>query len=114
MVEDTPDDLVFDLHARALWPRHPYGYSILGTRNTVAELSADDLRALHGRAYHPRQVVITAAGSLHHDLLLKLATKCGWFTCDGGPEPPTVLPVPSAQRLTQLIRTASEPHAGCQ
>ena len=106
-VEDTPDDLVFDLHARALWPRHPYGYSILGTRNTVAELSADDLRALHGRAYHPRQVVITAAGSLHHDLLLKLATKCGWLTSDGGPEPLTVLPVPSAQRLTQRVERDS-------
>src|SRR5690606_7313368 len=31
-VEDTPDDLVFDLHAEALWGDHPYGFSILGTR----------------------------------------------------------------------------------
>ena len=31
-VEDTPDDLVFELHAETLWPEHPYGYSILGTR----------------------------------------------------------------------------------
>ena len=29
-VEDTPDDLVFELHAAELWPDHPYGYSILG------------------------------------------------------------------------------------
>ena len=35
-VEDTPDDLVFELHATALWPQHPYGYSILGTRDTVS------------------------------------------------------------------------------
>ena len=37
-VDDTPDDLVFELHARALWPEHPYGYSILGTRETVSAL----------------------------------------------------------------------------
>ena len=30
-VADTPDDLVFELHAATLWPDHPYGYSILGT-----------------------------------------------------------------------------------
>ena len=35
MVDDTPDDLVFELHNEALWGAHPYGYSILGTRDTV-------------------------------------------------------------------------------
>ena len=38
MVEDTPDDLVFELHNEALWGPHPYGYSILGTRDTVNAL----------------------------------------------------------------------------
>jgi predicted Zn-dependent peptidase len=46
-VADTPDDLVFELHARALWPKHPYGFSILGTRETLHALSAGDLRAWH-------------------------------------------------------------------
>jgi predicted Zn-dependent peptidase len=102
-VEDTPDDLVFDLHSRALWPAHPYGYSILGTRETVSELSAGDLRTLHGRAYHPGHVIITAAGSLNHDLLLKLVTKAGWFTCASGPQPPSVSPVPPAGRDSRHV-----------
>ncbi len=55
-VDDTPDDLVFELHARALWPEHPYGYSILGTRETVSALSAADLRRLHDEAYFPAQL----------------------------------------------------------
>ena len=38
MVEDTPDDLVFEIHNEALWGSHPYGYSILGTRDTVNAL----------------------------------------------------------------------------
>jgi predicted Zn-dependent peptidase len=53
MVEDTPDDLVFELHNEQMWGPHPYGYSILGTRGTVQALGVPELRSLHARAYHP-------------------------------------------------------------
>lgn len=110
-VEDTPDDLVFDLHAQTLWPEHPYGFPILGTRETVSRLAADDLRALHDRTYHPRHVVIAAAGHLEHDLLLKLLTKCGWLTAPSGPEGPTVPPVPAARRETRrVVRPSAQTH----
>ena len=46
MVEDTPDDLVFELHNEALWGAHPYGYSILGTRESVGALKVRDLQEL--------------------------------------------------------------------
>jgi predicted Zn-dependent peptidase len=99
-VEDTPDDLIFDLHAQALWPRHSYGFPILGTRDTVSALATDDLRALHARAYHPRHVVIAAAGRLDHEVFLKLLARCGWFTFPPGPEPGDVVPEP-AQRAAE-------------
>jgi predicted Zn-dependent peptidase len=102
-VEDTPDDLVFDLHASTLWPDHPYGFPIIGTRETVGGLRADDLRALHLRAYHPRHVVISAAGSLHHEVLLKLLAKCGWFTFDAGPESQAIPPVPPGARVERRV-----------
>lgn len=79
-VEDTPDDLVFDLTAEALWPEHPYGYSILGTRESVGRLSAEDLRALHARAYVPGNCVVAAAGNIEHAALLELLERHGW--CD--------------------------------
>jgi predicted Zn-dependent peptidase len=69
-VEDTPDDQVFDFSYQTLWPKHPYGYSILGTRDTVGALSTQDLKDLHGRAYFPANCVIAAAGNLEHDRLL--------------------------------------------
>src|SRR5438034_9626592 len=50
-VEDTPDDEVFDLTYETMWPSHPYGFQILGTKETVSALSTTDLRSLHGRAY---------------------------------------------------------------
>jgi predicted Zn-dependent peptidase len=66
-VEDTPDDLVFDLHAELMWPDHPYGYSILGTRDTVAALDVADLRRVHAERYTPESMVIAAAGNIDHD-----------------------------------------------
>ena len=110
-VEDTPDDLVFELHTQMMWPDHPYGFSILGNRETVSRLTAGDLRELHGRAYHPRHVVIVGAGNLDHDLFIKLIAKCGWFTFEAGPDPRAVAPVPAAQRGTRRVpRDTAQTH----
>lgn len=70
MVEDTPDDLVFELHSAALWPGHPYGHSILGTRQTVETLSAGDLRRIHERVYGRGGLVVAAAGAVEHDAVV--------------------------------------------
>jgi predicted Zn-dependent peptidase len=78
MVEDTPDDLVFELHNELLWGPHPYGYSILGTRDTVGSLGVKDLKALHARAYHPGQLVVVAAGNVEHERLLETLRATGW------------------------------------
>ena len=79
-VADTPDDLVYELHAEALWPDHPYGYSILGTPETVGGLTTGDLRAVHGEGYQRGNCVISAAGNVNHDQLLTVLEREGWFT----------------------------------
>ncbi len=78
MVEDTPDDLVFELHNSALWGEHPYGYSILGTRDTVSSLKVRDLKDLHHRAYHPGRLVVAASGNVEHQTLLDVLEQTGW------------------------------------
>ena len=85
MVEDTPDDLVFELHNEILWGEHPYGYSILGTRGTVGKMAVADLRSLHERAYHPNQLVVAVSGSVDHDELLDALDKTGWGEPPSGP-----------------------------
>jgi predicted Zn-dependent peptidase len=79
MVEDTPDDLVFELHNALLWGDHPYGYSILGTRESVSGLGVRELKALHARAYHPAQLVVAASGNVQHEQLLDVLDKTGWL-----------------------------------
>jgi predicted Zn-dependent peptidase len=78
-VADTSDDLVFELHARSLWPDHPYGYSILGTPESLEALTAEDLQALHRAGYYRGNCVIAAAGNVNHDLLLTVLEREGWF-----------------------------------
>ena len=97
-VLDTPDDLVFDLSSEALWPEHSYGYSILGTRESVGSLSSDDLQSLHGRAYVPQNCVIAGAGAIDHDRLLDLLAKEGWFDRAAPAAPPALPASVPAQR----------------
>jgi predicted Zn-dependent peptidase len=96
-VDDTPDDLVFELHNSQLWGTHPYGYSILGTRETVAALDHADLRALHSRAYHPEQIVVAAAGNVEHDALLETLEAAGWANIPRGGLPTLRSPAPIVQ-----------------
>jgi len=96
-VEDTPDDLVFELHNAQLWGNHPYGFSILGTRETVSALDQGDLRALHSRAYHPEQIVVAAAGNVEHDDLLDVLESTGWGEIPRGGLPAMRSPAPIVQ-----------------
>jgi predicted Zn-dependent peptidase len=110
-VEDTPDDLVFELHAQALWPEHPYGYSILGTRETVGALQAPDLRRLHGDAYYPGNCVIAAAGNVEHQALLDVLAREGWV--DGSLRPPhaAVTATPARQGVQEVAgRDTTQAH----
>jgi predicted Zn-dependent peptidase len=84
MVEDSPDDLVFELHNDAMWGEQPFGHTILGTRETVSALTVEDLRALHSRAYHPPQIVVAAAGNIAHEDLLAILDRTGWVSRPAG------------------------------
>ncbi len=101
-VADTPDDLVFELHSEALWPDHPYGYSILGTPESLEALSAEDLKTLHRQGYYRGNCVIAAAGHVDHDQLLTVLEREGWFT-GGDPEAPRqgVVPAPAARGVSR-------------
>jgi predicted Zn-dependent peptidase len=102
MVEDTPDDLVFELHNEALWGTHPYGHSILGTRDTVRHLGVRALKDLHGRAYHPPQLVVAAAGNVEHKALLEVLERTGWSSVPRGED--CLLSAPAASAAPPTTR----------
>ena len=107
-VDDTPDDLVFELHAKTMWPEHPYGYSILGTPESVGALTAEDLASVHGAGYYRGNCVIAAAGHVDHVQLLTVLEREGWF--EGGVEAARTL-VPAAAATRGAILTESRESA---
>jgi predicted Zn-dependent peptidase len=112
MVDDTPDDLVFELHNEQLWGEHPYGYSILGTRDTVSKLGVRELKALHESAYAPNNIVVAAAGNLEHEALVDELQRTGW----GDPPPRdtsslrTVAPNGAPPRARHVEREGAQTH----
>ena len=112
MVEDTPDDLVFELHNAAMWGDHPLGYSILGTRESVSALGVTELQELHRKAYTPSQLVVAAAGSVDHDQLVDLLAKTGWTDRPTGRKKRLSMPPakPAAPSRKHLKREGSQTH----
>ncbi len=76
---DTPDDLVHEVFNRTLYPSHPYGWSILGSPETVGALTVSDLRAVHARGYYPGNTVVAVAGNVEHQQVLDRLDELGWF-----------------------------------
>jgi len=103
-VDDTPDDQVFELFNEKLWPSHPYGYSILGTRESVGALSAGDLQAVHGAGYYPGNCVIALAGRVDHQSVLAGLEREGWFE-ERAIEPPRppVSQVPAERGISHSV-----------
>jgi len=66
---DSPEELIHDLAAEVLWPRHPLGGSILGRMETLGSLNSTALRRYHRTRYAWGNMVIAAAGSLDVDRL---------------------------------------------
>lgn len=75
MVEDTPDDLVHDLFAEAIWGDHPVARPILGQKEIVLRLSQSDIRRHMDRFYRPDCTIIAAAGDVEHDRLVDLVSR---------------------------------------
>ena len=70
LYEDSPDELIHDLHMNSLWPGHALGRNILGTRDSIGAMSRDMIQDYTRRHYMPDNIVVAAAGNLTHDQLV--------------------------------------------
>ncbi|MSR23279.1 MAG: insulinase family protein [Gemmatimonadetes bacterium] len=109
-VEDTPDDLVFELHGESFWKGHPYGRSILGTRDTVGGMGAATLRTLHDERYREGPLVVAAAGFLDHQRFVDATEALFAGVAEG--ESPNVPPLPADGdgRAESVSRAGTQAH----
>jgi len=62
MYEDMPQYKVDDVFSTLLFPNHPLGRKIVGTKETLKSFKRENLMAFRSRAYDPRHIVVIAAG----------------------------------------------------
>ncbi|MEM8980378.1 MAG: pitrilysin family protein [Pseudomonadota bacterium] len=70
---DTPDDIVFDWLQEEAYPDQPIGRTILGPTERVKSFLKEDLSAFVHEHYSPDQMILSAAGAVDHDQLVRLA-----------------------------------------
>jgi predicted Zn-dependent peptidase len=69
-VEDTPDDLVFDLFNAVAFPEQPLGRAILGTPEGVAGFDRDNIGTYLKNHYLGGTMVVGAAGAVEHQSIV--------------------------------------------
>jgi predicted Zn-dependent peptidase len=93
-----------------LWGEHPYGYSILGTRDTVARMDATDLRDVHSRAYGRPNLIVAAAGNIKQDDVIAKITEHFARAADHSPKLAVPAPSALAAREVRVARPTSQTH----
>ncbi len=72
MTLDTPDDLVFDMYQETAYPNQSLGAPILGTAEIIEKtIQKETMQDYVRRFYTPDNLVISAAGNVTHDEVLK-------------------------------------------
>lgn len=100
--EDTPDDLVFEMAQAAAFADQPLGRSILGTSASLAPASPASLDAWRGRLYAPETLIVSAAGAVDEDALLRLAER------DFGAMTPSLPETTAEAAFTGGVRTEAK------
>ncbi|NOD35173.1 MULTISPECIES: insulinase family protein [unclassified Ruegeria] len=70
---DTPDDVIFDWLQEQSYHDQPLGRTILGPTEKVSAFSREDLSGFVAEHYGPEQMILSAAGAVDHDALMKMA-----------------------------------------
>jgi len=74
-IEDSPQDLVHEIFMQNIWPDHPLGRPVSGTKQSVGSISRADLLRFFERHYSARNMVLTVAGNLGHAEVRQLARR---------------------------------------
>ena len=109
-VEDTPDDLVFDLHGAEFWNGHTYGRPILGTRETVKAFQIDEFRSLHSERYRGRNIVLGCVGNIEHDEVVDRLTELFGGVDPGSASPRIAEPTDTISGRSSVVRDAAQAH----
>ncbi len=70
---DTPDDIIFDWLQEVSYPDQPFGRTILGPAERVGAFGREDLQTFVAEHYGPDRMILSAAGGVDHDAIVRQA-----------------------------------------
>ncbi|HTI15072.1 MAG TPA: pitrilysin family protein [Dictyobacter sp.] len=84
--EDQPYNLTYRRLMQAYFGNHPLGHDVLGTRESIRGMRAEQMRDYWKRRYAANNLVLSIAGNFDWDHIVQLAEKyCSdWRTGDSG------------------------------
>lgn len=110
MYDDMPGFLAHDEAMAAHFAHHPLGQSILGTRESIQALTADQMRAYFKQRYHTGNIILVATGKVDWGQITALATQyCSSFPT-GQKHDQWSLCLPQASRKTTSRPALSQAH----
>lgn len=116
MEADQPEFVLHEAFISNFWKGHGLGKPILGTKETVKKFGQEMLLDYYHRVYSPKNILITAAGNLDHEKLVKLirdkfegVQEYGTVPVDSVPKPHAPIVLKKRESLEQVHITMGVP-----
>ncbi|MCT7659449.1 M16 family metallopeptidase [Mycobacterium deserti] len=72
MRDDDPEDTLGDIFLAAMFGAHPVGRPVIGSVQSISEMTRAQLHSFHVRRYTPERMVVAVAGNVDHDQVVSL------------------------------------------
>ncbi len=83
MIDDNPEEYLFDMFSSAYYRGHPLGMSILGKEENIQQMSREKLLTHFSRHHATANTIITASGRIDHDAFVAKIEKLFGETTSG-------------------------------
>jgi predicted Zn-dependent peptidase len=114
MRDDDPGDLIHDEFSAALYGDTPLGRPILGTEESINALTRDRIHGYYREHYVPPKLVVSVAGNIDHDEVVRLVSRAfaGRLTGDAAPAAPRLdgAPAPLDPRSVVIDKDTEQAH----
>lgn len=109
MHDDDPSDIVHDVFADAMFGDTPLGRPILGTVDTITGISRRAINGFYQRRYLPSAMVVSAAGNVDHDDVVRRVRRAFAPFLDSAAETLAPRPPRGTRRASSGARVVSRP-----